>query len=69
MDFGIKKCGVACVKRRKLSKAEGLRLLSGKMITEVSEEGYRYLGIIALDNVKEQEMKLEFRAEYTVCVD
>ena len=64
MEFGIKKCGVACVKRGKLSKAEGLRLLSGKMITEVNEEGYRYLGIIELDKVKEQEMKLEFRAEY-----
>ena len=43
---------------------EGLRLLSGKMITEVNEEGYRYLGIIELDKVKEQGMKLEFRAEY-----
>ena len=47
-----------------MSKAEGLRLLSGKMITEVNEEGYRYLGIIELDKVKEQGMKLEFRAEY-----
>ena len=34
------------------------------MITAVNEEGYRYLGIIELDKVKEQEMKLEFRAEY-----
>ena len=30
MDFGIRKCGLACVKRGKLSKAEGLRLLNGK---------------------------------------
>ena len=64
MEFGIKKCGVAYIKRGKLSKAEGLRLLSGNMITAVNEEGYRYLGIIELDKVKEQEMKLEFRAEY-----
>ena len=34
------------------------------MITAVNKEGYRYLGIIELDKVKEQEMKLEFRAEY-----
>ena len=64
MEFGIKKCGVACVKRGKLSKAEGLRPLSGKMITEVNKEGCRYLGIIELDKVKEQVMKLEFRSEY-----
>ena len=64
MDFGTKKCGVACVKTGKLSKTEGLRLLSGKIITEVNEEGYRYLGIIELDKIKEQEMELQFRAEY-----
>ena len=64
LEFGIKKCGVAYIKRGKLSKAEGRRLLSGNVITAVNEEGYRYLGIIALDKVKEQETKVEFRAEY-----
>ena len=64
MEFGIKKCGVVCMKRGKLSKAEGLRLRSGEMIKEVTEEGYKYLGILELDKVKEQEMKQEFRAEY-----
>ena len=34
------------------------------MIKEVTEEGYKYLGILELDKVKEQEMKQEFRAEY-----
>ena len=64
MEFGIKKCGVAYIKRGKLSKAEGLRLLSGNMIAAVNEGGYRYLGITELDKVKEKEMKLQFRAEY-----
>ena len=64
MEFEIKKCGVVCMKRGKLSKAEGLRLRSGEMIKEVTEEGYKYLGILELDKVKEQEMKQEFRAEY-----
>ena len=64
MEFGIKKCGVACIKRGKLSKAEGLRLLSGRMIKEVTEEGYKYLGILELDKVKEQEMRQGFRADY-----
>ena len=30
MEFGIKRCGVAYIKRGKLSKTEGLGLLSGK---------------------------------------
>ena len=64
MEFGIKKCDVGCIERGKLSKAEGLRLLSGKMIKEVTEEGYKYLAILELDKVKEQEMKQEFRGEY-----
>ena len=63
MEFGIKKCGVACIKRGKLSKAERLRLHSGKVIKEVTEEGYKYLGILELDKVKDQEMKQEFSAE------
>ena len=46
MEFRVKKCGLAYIKRGKLSKSEGLRLLSGNMITAVNEEGYRYLGII-----------------------
>ena len=33
-------------------------------IKEVSEEGYKYLGIMELDRVKEQEMKKIFRNEY-----
>ena len=51
VEFGIKKCSVACIKRGKLSKAEGLRLRSGKVIKEVTEEGYKYLGILELDRV------------------
>ena len=64
MEFGITNCSLTCIKRGKLSKAEELRLCSGKMINEVTEEGYKCLGILELNKVKEQEMKQEFRAEY-----
>ena len=62
MEFGIKRCGVTCIKREKLSKVEGLRLRSGKMIEEVTKEGYEYLGILELDKIKEQKKTQEFRA-------
>ena len=64
MEFGIKKCSVAYIKRGKLSKAERLRLLSGNMVIAVNEERYGYLGIIELHKVKGKEMKLKFRAEH-----
>ena len=61
MEFGIKKCGVTVLKRGKLSKTEGIQLVNMETIKEVCEEGYKYLGILELDKVKEKEMKDMFR--------
>ena len=63
MEFGINKCGVTVIKKDRVSKTEVLRLLNGEIITEVNE-GYKYLGILELDEIKEQEMKEVFRKEY-----
>ena len=52
------------IEEGKLSKAEGIQLVSGETIKEVGEEGYKYLGIRELDRVKEQEMKKIFKNEY-----
>ena len=38
--------------------------MNGETIKEVCEEGYKYLGILELDKVKEQKMKDIFRNEY-----
>ena len=62
--FGIKKCGVTVLKREKLSKIEGIQVVNGDTIKEVCEEGYKYLGILELDKVKEQEMNDIFGNEY-----
>ena len=43
------------MKRGKLSQAEGLRLRSGEMIKEVTEEGYKYLGILELIKSKNRK--------------
>ena len=64
MEFGIKKCGVVVMKRGKLCKSEGIKLINGKMIKQVDDEGYKYLGILELDKFKERGMKDIFRTEY-----
>ena len=64
MQFGIKKCGVVHLKRRKLSKTAGIELVNGEKIKEVNDEGYKYLGILELDRLKEEEMKTTFQKEY-----
>ena len=63
MEFGIKKCGVIIMNRGKVKSTDGIELPSGKKITEI-ESGYKHLGILEYDRVKEQEMKDKFRNEY-----
>ena len=64
MQFGIKKCVVVHLKRGKLSKTAGIELVNGEKIKEVNDEGYKYLGILELDRLKEEEMKTTFQKEY-----
>ena len=66
MELGIKKCGVLVLKRRKTDKAKsiGLNLPNGKLTKTIGEDGYKYLGILEYDKVKEKEMKTEFIGEY-----
>ena len=63
MKFGIKKCGVIIMSRGKFSM-DRIELPSGEKIREIEEDGYKYLGILEYDRVKEQEMKDKFRNEY-----
>ena len=52
MEFGIKKCGVSTLKRGKIVRSEGIKLMDGEMMKEVGEEGHTYLGILELDKIK-----------------
>ena len=63
MQFGVKKCGVTIMKRGKLVECEDIELTNGESIKEVGDEGYKYLGILELDKIKEKEMKELFRTE------
>ena len=67
MKFGIKKYGVLVLKRGKVnktSKSRGFNFPNGILMKTIDEEGYKYLGILEYDKVKEKEMKTEFAREY-----
>ena len=64
MEFRIKKCGVVVLKRGKLCKREGIKLINGQKTKEVDDKGYKSLGNLELDKLKEKEMKDIFQTEY-----
>ena len=64
MEFGLKKCGVVILKKGKLVKFDGIHLPNQEIMKEVDENGYTYLGILELDEIKEHEMKIKVTTEY-----
>ena len=64
MEFGLKKCGVVILKKGKLVKFDGIHLPNQEIMKEVDENGYTYLGVLELDEIKEYEMKIKVTAEY-----
>ena len=64
MEFGVKKCGVAIMKRGKLVESEDIHLGNGESIKAIDLEVYKYLGILEADKIKENEMKEMFSKEY-----
>ena len=64
MEFGLPKCGVLIMKRGKVVKSEGISMLDGKMMKNIKEGGYKYLGILEADGVKHEEKKDQTKKEY-----
>ena len=64
MELGQKKCGVVILKKGKLFKFDGIHLPNQEIMKELDENGYTYLGILELDEIKEHEMKIKVTAEY-----
>ena len=64
MEFGIKKCGVLVSKRRKVSECEGIVLQNGDVMKSTEEDGYKYLEILELDRVMDEEMRNKIKKEY-----
>ena len=57
-------CGVMVLKRGNLGKKNDITLPDGHEKKQIDEDGYRYLGILELDSVKEGEMKIQCKKEY-----
>ena len=47
--------------REKKVRFEGLTLLYGRIMKEIGERRYKYLGIIAADLINEKEMKKKLK--------
>ena len=64
MGFGIRKCGVLVLKKGKVVDSDGVQLPNGERIQSVEEEGYKYLGILEVDDLQHTVIKERFCAEY-----
>lgn len=65
MEFGISKCGVLVMKKGKHVFSEGIELPSGETIQEIdNDQGYKYLGILEADSIKDRAMKTLITKEY-----
>lgn len=64
MEFRIKKSGVLVLKRTQTVKIERIVLSDGKVVTKIDESGYKYLGILETDQLKEKKTKDLFSRKY-----
>ena len=64
MEFGLPKCRVLIMKWEKVAKSEGISMPDGKMMKNIEEDEYKYLGILETDCVKHEEMKDQIKKEY-----
>ena len=66
MEFGIDKCGTLVMKKGRYKKIEGIKPPNDQKIKEVIvDNGYKYLGILEVDGIKDKEMKEKIRKKYT----
>ena len=65
MEFGIVKCGMLVIKKGKYAESDGIKLPNEKEIQETDlENGYKYLGVLEADVIKEKDMKEKIEKEY-----
>ena len=64
MLFGLDKCTVLVLKRRKTVRTEGIELTDGKRMREVNLDGYKYLGVLQLDSIMKRQIKEKVKSEY-----
>ena len=64
MEFGVEKCAVLHIERGEKTKVCGMSLPNGRMMKELEDEGYRYLGVIEGAGIHHKEMKEKVKEEY-----
>ena len=65
MQFGVKKCAVMIMKMGRLIKSDGEKIPGNNVVRSLQEnDGYKYLGVLQNDEVKEKEMKEVVTKEY-----
>ena len=64
MEFGIDKCATIKIEKGVKKSSEGITLPDGKVLKDLTEEGYRYLGILESDKILHEEMKKQTTKEY-----
>ena len=55
MEFETKKCGVLVLKRGIVVPSEGVEMPDAERIIEIEKDGYRYLGILEYNKIKESK--------------
>ena len=64
-EFGIEKCAMLVMEKRKIVKSVGIDLPDGNVIKSLQEgESQKYLGILEADKILEEKMKLNDSMEY-----
>ncbi|XP_068684405.1 uncharacterized protein [Montipora foliosa] len=64
MSFGVDKCAVLEMRRGRQVGSSGIELHDDQHIGEIEEEGYKYLGILQLDQTPNTKMKGKITSEY-----
>ena len=64
MEFGLPKCEGLIMRKGMVVKSEGISMHDAKIMKNIEEGGYKYLGILEVDGVKHEEMKGQIKKEY-----
>ena len=64
MEFGLSKCAILELRRGNLVRTEEIDLGEEGTIKEADPTGYKYLGILQLDQILEKQMKNKVKNEY-----
>ena len=62
--LGVQKCESVVMERGKVVNSGGTQLLNGETIKSVRDEGCRYLGMLEIDDIMNQNMKALVQKEY-----